>query len=132
MAESFKFELVSPERLLVSEQVEQAVIPGTDGEMTVLANHAPAMTTVKPGVVTVKLAGGQEDRYVVFGGFADIVPSGCTLLAESAVRVADVDRQDLARRIQDAREDAADAKDDQSRAKAEQFLNNLTTLQDAL
>ena len=132
MAEAFKFELVSPERLLVSEQVEQVVIPGAEGEMTVLANHAPAMTTIKPGVVTVKLAGGQEDRFVVFGGFADILPSGCTLLAESAVRVDDVDREDLARRIQDAREDAADAKDDQIRAKAEQFLNNLTTLQDAL
>lgn len=132
MAEAFKFELVSPERLLVSEQVEQVVIPGAEGEMTVLANHAPAMTTIKPGVVTVKTVGGQEDRYVVFGGFADILPAGCTLLAESAVRVADVDREDLARRIQDAREDAADAKDDQSRAKAEQFLNNLTTLQDAL
>lgn len=132
MAESFQFELVSPERLLVSEQIEQVVIPGTDGEMTVLANHAPAMTTVKPGVVTVKTAGGQEDRYVVFGGFADILPSGCTLLAESAVRVADVDREDLARRIQDAREDAADAKDDQARTKAEEFLSHLTTLQDAL
>ena len=132
MAESFQFELVSPERLLVSAQVEQVVIPGTEGEMTVLADHAPVMTTIKPGVVTVKSTGGQEDRYVVFGGFADIVPAGCTLLAESAVRVGDVDREDLARRIQDAREDAADAKDDQSRAKAEQFLNNLTTLQDAL
>jgi F-type H+-transporting ATPase subunit epsilon len=132
MAESFQFELVSPERLLVSEQVEQVVIPGAEGEMTVLANHAPAMTTIKPGVVTVKMAGGQEDRFVVFGGFADILPSGCTLLAESAVRVAEVDREDLARRIQDAREDAADAKDDQARTKAEEFLSNLTTLQDAL
>jgi F-type H+-transporting ATPase subunit epsilon len=132
MAESFQFELVSPERLLVSEQVEQVVIPGAEGEMTVLANHAPAMTTIKPGVVTVKLAGGQEDRFVVFGGFADILPSGCTLLAESAVRVAEVDREDLARRIQDAREDAADAKDDQARTKAQEFLSNLTTLQDAL
>lgn len=132
MAESFQFELVSPERLLVSAQVEQVVIPGTEGEMTVLADHAPAMTTIKPGVVTVRSTGGQEERYVVFGGFADIVPAGCTLLAESAVRVGDVDREDLARRIQDAREDAADAKDDQSRAKAEQFLNNLATLQDAV
>lgn len=132
MAESFQFELVSPERLLVSEQVEQVVIPGTEGEMTVLANHAPAMTTIKPGVVTVKMAGGQEDRFVVFGGFADILPSGCTLLAESAVRVAEVDRDDLARRIQDAREDAADARDDQARTRAEEFLSHLTTLQDAL
>ena len=87
MADSFQFELVSPERLLVSEAVESVVIPGTEGEMTVMAHHAPVMTTVKPGVVTVKTAAGGEERYVVFGGFADILPSGCTLLAESAVAV---------------------------------------------
>ena len=132
MAEAFQFELVSPERLLVSEQVESVVIPGAEGEMTVMAHHAPVMTTIKPGVVTLKTAAGKEERYVVFGGFADIVPSGCTLLAESAVAVGDIDRADLARRIQDAKEDAADAKDDQSRSKAEQFLAQLTTLESAL
>ncbi|WP_292246285.1 F0F1 ATP synthase subunit epsilon, partial [Mesorhizobium sp.] len=94
MAEAFKFELVSPERLLVSEEVESVVIPGAEGEMTVMALHAPVMTTIKPGVVTVKTVGGKEERYVVFGGFADIVASGCTLLAESAVAVGDIDRAD--------------------------------------
>ncbi|MER8405105.1 F0F1 ATP synthase subunit epsilon [Mesorhizobium sp. M0185] len=132
MPEAFKFELVSPERLLVSEQVESVIIPGAEGEMTVMAHHAPVMTTIKPGVVTLKTAQGKEERYVVFGGFADIVPAGCTLLAESAVAVGDIDRADLARRIQEAREDAADAKDDQTRSKAEQFLNQLTTLEGAL
>ncbi|MER9443522.1 F0F1 ATP synthase subunit epsilon [Mesorhizobium sp. M0195] len=132
MPEAFKFELVSPERLLVSEQVESVVIPGAEGEMTVMAHHAPVMTTIKPGVVTLKTAQGKEERYVVFGGFADIVPAGCTLLAESAVAVGDIDRADLARRIQEAKEDAADAKDDQTRSKAEQFLSQLTTLEGAL
>ncbi|ESX76759.1 MULTISPECIES: F0F1 ATP synthase subunit epsilon [unclassified Mesorhizobium] len=132
MPEAFKFELVSPERLLVSEQVESVVIPGAEGEMTVMAHHAPVMTTIKPGVVTLKTASGKEERYVVFGGFADIVPAGCTLLAESAVAVGDIDRAELARRIQEAREDAADAKDDQTRSKAEQFLNQLTTLEGAI
>ena len=132
MAEAFKFELVSPERLLVSAQVESVVIPGAEGEMTVMANHAPVMTTIQPGVVTVKAVDGQEERYVVFGGFADILPSGCTLLAESAVAVKDIDRADVARRIQEAREDAADAKDDVGRAKAEQFLHQLTTLEGAI
>lgn len=132
MAESFKFELVSPERLLVSEDVESVIIPGSEGEMTVMANHAPVMTTVKPGVVTVKAVSGTETRYVVFGGFADILPEGCTLLAESAVPVADIDRDDLARRIQEAREDLDDAKDDENRTKAEQYLAQLTTLQGAL
>ena len=132
MAQSFQFELVSPERLLVSEQVEAVIIPGAEGEMTVMANHAPVMTTIKPGVVTVKPASGAEERYVVFGGFADILPSGCTLLAESAVPVKDIDRADIARRIQEAREDLADAKDDAARTKAEQFLHQLTTLEGAI
>ena len=132
MAEAYKFELVSPERLLVSEDVEHVIIPGTEGEMTVMARHAPVMTTVKPGVVTVKAISGEESRYVVFGGFADILPEGCTLLAESAVAVKDIDRTDLARRIEAAKEDVADAKDDMSRTKAEQFLAQLATLENAL
>ena len=131
MAESFKFELVSPERLLVSQEVESVVIPGSEGEMTVMANHAPVMTTVKPGIVTVT-AGGQSERYVVFGGFADILPSGCTLLAESAVAVSSFDRADLEKRIEAARETASEAKDDQSRTSAEQMLQNLAALHDAV
>ncbi len=132
MAQAFQFELVSPERLLVSEQVDSVVIPGADGEMTVMASHAPVMTTIKPGVVTVNAVGGKTERYVVFGGFADILPTGCTLLAESAVAVGDIDRADIARRIQEAREDLSDAKDEESRSKAEQFLNQLTTLEGAI
>ena len=132
MAEAFQFELVAPERLLVSEQVEFVIIPGAEGEMTVMANHAPVMTTIKPGVVTVKTAAGETERYCVFGGFADILPTGCTLLAESAVAVNSIDRDNLAKRIQDAREDVADAKDDMTRTKAEQYLRHLTTLEAAL
>jgi F-type H+-transporting ATPase subunit epsilon len=132
MAQSFQFELVSPERLLVSDQVESVIIPGAEGEMTVMASHAPVMTTIKPGVVTVKSASGTEERYVVFGGFADVLPSGCTLLAESAVAVKDIDRADIARRIQEAKEDVADAKTDEHRTKAEAFLHQLTTLEGAL
>ena len=132
MADSFKFELVSPERLLVSEDVTEVVVPGTEGEMTVMASHAPVMTSVKPGVVSVKTAAGSEDRYVVFGGFADILPEALTLLAESAVSVAEIDRDDLAQRIQNAREDVADAKDEAAKAKANERLAHLTTLEGAL
>ena len=132
MAEAFQFELVSPERLLVSEKVESVVIPGAEGEMTVMAYHAPVMTTIKPGVVTVKTAAGATERYCVFGGFADILPTGCTLLAESAVAVQDIDKTEIARRIQEAREDLNDAKDHQARTKAEEFLNQLTTLERAI
>ena len=132
MAEAFQFDLVSPERLLVSQQVESVVIPGAEGEMTVMARHAPVMTTIKPGLVTVQPADGGQERYVVFGGFADIVPTGCTLLAESAVPVREIDRDDLARRIKDASEDVADARNEEMRTPAEEYLAQLTTLQAAL
>lgn len=132
MADSFNFELVSPERLLLSATVSEVVIPGTDGEMTVMAHHAPTMTTIKPGVVTVQTSEGQADRFVVFGGFADILPDGCTLLAESAVSVADIDRDDLAQRLQDAKEDLADATSDSDKQKAQEYLDQLTTLNNAI
>ena len=132
MADSFNFELVSPERLLLSTTVTEVVIPGTDGEMTVMAQHSPTMTTIKPGVVTVVTAEGQRDQFVVFGGFADILPGGCTLLAESAVAVADINRDDLNRRLQDAREDVADATGDAAKQKAQEYLDQLTTLNGAI
>jgi len=132
MAKSFTFELVSPERLLLSEEVEQVVIPGTEGEMTVMAEHAPVMTSIKPGVITVVRAGGEREQFVVFGGFADITPEGCRLLAESATRVAELDRADLARRIEEVRAEVQGAKDHETRTKAEEFLGQLTTLEGAL
>lgn len=132
MADSFKFELVSPEKLLVSQDVTSVVIPGSEGEMTVMAHHAPTMTAIKPGVVKVEAEGGEKTSFVVFGGFADILPEVCTLLAESAVNVSDIDADDLAQRVQNAHEDVADAKDDMARAKAEEHLEHLTTLQSAL
>lgn len=132
MAASLTFELVSPERLLLSAEVTEVVIPGTDGEMTVMANHAPTMTTIKPGVVSVKASDGAVSKYVVFGGFADILPASCTLLAESAVSVSSIDRDDLARRLQEAREDVADAKSDADRQKAQEYLDQLSTLEGAI
>ncbi len=128
---SFKFELVSPERLLFSDNVEQVVIPGAEGEMTVMAMHAPTLSSLKPGVVKVRSASG-ENAFVVFGGFADITPDGCTLLAESAVKVADLNPGEIARRIAAAQEDLADAKDDAGRTAAQQLVDHLSTLQAAL
>jgi len=132
MAEPYKFELVSPERLLVSETVESIVIPATEGEMTVMANHSPVMTTIKPGIVTVKTMAGKLDRYVVYGGFADILPGGCTLLAESATRVDELNKADISARVQAAREDIGNAPDDEARTRAEEFLQHLSHLDDAV
>lgn len=132
MAQSFKFELVSPERLLVSEDVESVVVPGVDGDMTVMANHAPLMTSIRPGVVTVTTAAGKTDRYVIFGGFADVMPESCTVLAEASVHVDNIDKADIERRIAEAREDLADAQDDDGKQRAQEFLDQLTTLQGAI
>ncbi len=132
MAEPYQFELVSPERLLVSESVESVIIPATEGEMTVMAKHAPTMTTIKPGIVTVKTGSGKEERYVVFGGFADILPDSCTVLAESATHIDQLDRAVLEARIQTARDDLSNASDDDSRTGAEELLHQLATLQDAV
>ncbi|MGB3502910.1 MAG: F0F1 ATP synthase subunit epsilon [Mesorhizobium sp.] len=129
---AYKFDLVSPERLLISEEVESIVIPGTEGEMTVMANHAPVMATIKPGVVIVKPLSGAEQRYVVFGGFADILPNVCTVLAEAALPAAEVTKDDLARRIEAAKADLADVKHDEERTKLEEFLSHMATLHDAV
>jgi F-type H+-transporting ATPase subunit epsilon len=128
MADAFNFELVSPERLLVSEKVSEVVIPATLGEMTVLVNHAPTMTTIKPGVVTVKLASGQVNKYVVFGGFADILPDSCTLLAESAVPANELTRDTLQKRIDTTEAEIGKANSDEHKTKLEQFLAELTHL----
>lgn len=132
MADAFKFELVSPERLMVSADVQEVVVPGQEGYFTVLARHAPLMATLQPGVVEVKDAAGAQERYCVFGGFVDIMPDSCTLLAESAVNVKDLDRAELERRIQDAREDLSDAKGDEAITKAQLYLDQLVTLQGAI
>ncbi|MFC3161934.1 F0F1 ATP synthase subunit epsilon [Ciceribacter thiooxidans] len=132
MADNFNFELVSPERLLLSEKVSEVVIPATEGEMTVMANHAPTMTTIKPGVVSVKSASGQTSRYVVFGGFADILPTGCTLLAESAVEMSELNRETLVKRIEAAKADLDKADSAEHKTKLEQYLAELTHLNGAI
>ena len=131
MAEAFPFELVSPEKQLVSGEATEVLIPGTEGYFQVFANHAPLMSTIKPGVVEVKMADGEAARFVIFGGFADVSPAGLTLLAQHAVDVNDLDKADLERRVQEAKEDLADAKTDEAKAKAADYLDQLTTLQSA-
>ena len=128
MADNFNFELVSPERLLLSEMVTEVVIPATEGEMTVMAHHAPTMTTIKPGIVSVRSASGNKQDYVVFGGFADILPTGCTLLAESAVPVEEINKDELTRRIEAAQKDLDDAEHHEHKSKLEQFILELTHL----
>jgi F-type H+-transporting ATPase subunit epsilon len=132
MAEPFNFELVSPERLLMSEQVTSVVVPGTDGDFTVLSKHAPLMTTLKAGVVDVVLADGGAKRVFVRGGFADVTPSGFTLLAEEAMALEDLNPAALDAQIKDAEEDAADAVGEAKKHAAQGKLDQLKELKAAL
>src|SRR5205085_6494397 len=99
------FELVSPERLLLSEDVAEVDIPGTEGDMGILPGHAPVLSTLRPGVVTVTKEGGQKERIFVRGGFAEVNPQGLTVLAEVAVPVAELHADLLAQQVKDAQED---------------------------
>jgi F-type H+-transporting ATPase subunit epsilon len=132
MADLLKFELVSPERLLMSDEVRQVTIPGTEGDFTVLAGHAPVLSTIRPGVVNVVDGGGGDNRIFVRGGFAEVSPTGLTVLAEEAIPLADLDAEALAQQIRNAEEDVADASNDEARRRASESLDHLRQLQGAL
>ncbi len=132
MAETLKFELVSPERLLMSEEVQQVNIPGTEGDMGILVNHAPVLSTLRPGVVEVTDGDGKVDRIFVRGGFAEVNPAGLTVLAEEAIHMDDLDAAALDQQVQDAEEDVADATDDEKRRKAQETLDHLRQLRSAM
>ena len=100
---TFHFDLVSPERLLISGEVEQVDVPGAEGDFGVLAGHAPFVTTLRPGIMTIKRNGGEE-KVVIFGGFAEVSPSGLTVLADVATAVEDFDKAVLEARIKKAEE----------------------------
>ena len=131
MAEPFRFELVSPERLLMSEPVEAVVVPGAEGYFTVMKGHAPFMSTLRPGVVDIT-RGASTDRIFVRGGFADVGADGLTILAEQAIPLADVNPAMLAQDVKDAEEDVADAKDGAARDAATLRLGQLKEVQAAL
>ena len=128
---TFQFDLVSPERLLMSEAVDQVVLPGAEGEMTVLADHAPVMSLLKPGVVDVH-KGGTVERIFVRGGFADISPAGLNILAEQAMPLAEVDAATLDKEIKDAEEDHDDAPEGDAKVAAAFKLAQLRDLKAAL
>jgi len=132
MPDAFKFELVSPERLLVSADVEQVLVPGAEGDMTVLAHHAPVLTTLRPGLLDIGFPGGEHRRYFICGGFAEVGPTGLTVLAETAIDLVELDAGQLAQAVKDAEEDMTDATDDMVRDRAQTRLDHLRQVQTAL
>lgn len=97
---TFQFDLVSPEKLLFSGEVDQVDVPGSEGDFGVFAGHAPMVAIVRPGMLTI-YSNGKEEKVVVLGGFAEVGPNGLTVLADVAASVEDMDRAVIAKQIKD-------------------------------
>jgi F-type H+-transporting ATPase subunit epsilon len=95
---TFQFDLVSPEKLLLSGEVDQVDVPGSEGYFGVLAGHAPLVAALRPGILTIK-RNNEEIKIVILGGFAEVSPTGLTVLADTAASVEDFDRAVLAEHI---------------------------------
>ena len=135
MADTFAFELVSPEKLLVSGEADIVTVPATEGDMGIMGNHAPVMTSLRPGIVEAKMADGASAEFFVRGGFADISPAGVTVLAEFAIprdqMTRDIFEQQrtLAQQDHDAHREAGD---EEKAANARSLLDQLNHLEPTL
>jgi len=127
---TFHFDLVSPEEVVFSGEVEHVVVPGTEGEFGVLAGHAPLVAMLRPGIL--RILGPNEQRILVVGGFAEVSPQGLTVLADRAMPVEDVDAEVIAGEIRDAEEDVADTTDEARRDKLRTKLEQLRAVQAVL
>jgi F-type H+-transporting ATPase subunit epsilon len=128
---TFHFDLVSPEKLLFSGDVDQVDVPGSEGDFGVLAGHAPLMTTLRPGILVLHREAGAL-RVVVNGGFAEVNPQGLTVLADFAVPVEDFDATVLADEIKTTADNVAAVQDGPARDKLARRLDQLKMLQATL
>ena len=110
-----EFELVSPEKLLLSRKVDMVVVPGAEGDMGVLPQHSPAITTVRPGTIVVYEGGVVTDRIFIAGGFAEVSDNRCTVLAEEAMPVEDIDKNAVEQALSTARDGVSSASSDTAR-----------------
>src|SRR5260221_9483951 len=128
MAGTFKFELVTPERMALSEDATQVVVPGVEGEFTVLPGHAPVISALRPGVIDVTLPDARKTRIFVKGGFAEIDADHLTVLAERALDVDTMDTGTIAAELATAEADLASATDDAGRLAAASAVERLRGL----
>ena len=120
--EKVEFELVTPERLVISRGVDMVVVPGAEGDFGVLPGHTPMVSTVRPGIVNVYEGREIVERLFVAGGFAEVTGARCTVLADRAVAVDELDPAATEQTLKDAREDLADAKTDDARREADKQI----------
>jgi F-type H+-transporting ATPase subunit epsilon len=116
------FQLVAPERLLASAEVDMVVAPGVEGDFGVLPQHSLFMTVLRPGVIEIHEGGRVRERIFVGGGFAEVNERGCTVLAEEAMPVAEIDVETARRRLAEARDDLREATNDVARARCEREI----------
>lgn len=121
------FSLVSPERELFSGEVDQVVVPGSDGQFGALVNHAPLMSVVKSGVIRI-ITGNQETKMYVGGGIVDVSGKGVAILAEDAVDLNAIDKATFEKDLKNAQEDLRDAKNDADKAKANKSIERLEAI----
>ena len=126
---TFHFDLVSPEKIAFSGEVDQVDIPGAEGDFGVLAGHAPFVATLRPGIMTVTSSGKQE-QMIVLGGLAEVSANGLTVLADVATSVEDLDRVAFAKTISDMERDIADLVQGSELDKAIARLDNFKSIQD--
>ena len=105
MADKVAFELVSPEKLLVSQDVDFVVVPGEAGDFAVLPGHAPLLSSVRAGIIEIHEEGSEKKGLFVTGGFAEATPTRCTVLAQNITPMADMDRTQVEQRLADAKDD---------------------------
>ena len=127
MAGTFKFELVSPERVLHAVDAEQAIVPSAEGEFTMLPGHAPMVATLRPGVIDVS-AQGSRKRLFVKSGFVEVDPTRLTVLAEKAYDLDEVDAATLAEEMKIAEGELAAAESDHAKAMADTLISELRRL----
>ncbi|MXQ08502.1 F0F1 ATP synthase subunit epsilon [Alphaproteobacteria bacterium GH1-50] len=130
MADTMQFDLVSPERRLLSGQAKAVRIPGADGDMTAMPDHAPTVTTLRPGVLTVEMDGGEE-KFAVTGGFAQISAEGTTVLAEEALPLGEVTSEFLSERVAKA-EKARDEAEGDAIDSAAKLVSDLVAMGDEI
>ena len=132
MPAAFHFELVSPEKLLFSGDVEGVVVSSTEGDFMVMKDHAPVMTSLRPGLVVVEEGAGRQSKLYVRGGFAEVNAKGLTILAEEAIPLADLDAARLDQQVKNAEEDLADAQGAEAKQAASEKLEQLKALRASL
>ncbi len=129
---SFHFELVAPEKLIFSGEAESVVVPGTEGEFTVLKDHAPVISALRPGMVVIEQTGTARQRLYVRGGFAEVAPSGLTILADRALPLEEVDATKLDAEMEIFEDEFARASSDEARRVAAEKRDQLRELRSAL